>query len=64
MMGGSALREIDRSTAWLAGLIEATEVVTTSAEPCEPAIMTAFRHRLAVHSGLQSLLERSPPIVT
>jgi hypothetical protein len=36
----------DPSTIWLAGLIGAAEVVAASAEPCDPAIVKAFRHRL------------------
>jgi len=36
----------DPSTVWLAGLIEAAEVLAASAEPCDPAIVRAFSHRL------------------
>jgi hypothetical protein len=36
-MGRSALPSTDRSTVWLADLIEATEVVAASAQPCDPA---------------------------
>ena len=32
----------DFSTVWLADLIEATEMVAASAEPCDPAIVKAF----------------------
>ena len=42
----STLPGADPSTIWLADLIEATEVVAASAEPCDPAIMKAFSHRL------------------
>src|SRR6476620_11332651 len=42
----STLPGADPSTVWLADLIEATEVVAASAEPCDPAIVRAFRHRL------------------
>ena len=31
---------------WLADLIEAAEVLGASAEPCDPAIVRAFSHRL------------------
>ena len=41
------LRSSDPSTDWLADLIEATEVVAASAEPCDPAIMNAFRDHLS-----------------
>jgi len=34
-MGRSALPRTDRSIVWLADLIEATEVVAASAQPCE-----------------------------
>jgi len=40
------LRSADPSTVWLADLIEATEVLAASAEPCDPAIVKAFSHRL------------------
>jgi hypothetical protein len=45
-MDRSTLPSADPSTVWLADLIEATEVVAASAEPCDPAIVKAFRHRL------------------
>ena len=45
-MGRSALPNTDRSITWLAELIAATEVVATSAQPCDPAIVKAFSHRL------------------
>jgi len=48
MMGRSALPSTDRSVVWLAHLIEAAEVVAASAEPCNPAAMNAFSHRLAM----------------
>jgi len=35
-----------------ADLIEATEVVAASAEPCDPAIVTAFSHRLELRAAL------------
>ena len=53
-MNGSAA---DPSTVWLADLIEATEVVAASAEPCDPAIMKAFGHRLEVRADVRPLVE-------
>jgi hypothetical protein len=34
------------SSAWLADLIKAAEVLGASGEPCDPAIVRAFSHRL------------------
>ena len=45
-MDRSTLPGADPSTVRLAALIEATEVVAASVEPCDPAIVKAFRHRL------------------
>ena len=45
-MDRSTLPSANPSTVWLADLIEATEVVAASAEPCDPAIVKAFGHRL------------------
>jgi hypothetical protein len=45
-MGHSALPGADPSTVWLADLIEATKVLAASAQPCDPAIVKAFSHRL------------------
>ena len=45
-MDRSTLPNADPSTVWLTDLIEATEVVAASAEPCDPAIVKAFSHRL------------------
>ena len=59
MMGRSALPSTDRSTVWLADLIEAAEVVTASAEPCKPAAMEAFSRRLAMCADVQT---RSEPV--
>jgi len=42
----STLPSADPSTVWLADLIEAAEVLAASAEPCDPAIVRAFSHRL------------------
>src|SRR6267154_5196186 len=50
-MDRSTLRSADPSTVWLADLIEATEVVAASAEPCDPAIVKAFSHRLEFRAG-------------
>ena len=50
-MGRSALPSTDRSTVWLADLIEATEAVAASTELCDPALVTAFIHRLEMHAG-------------
>ena len=47
-MGRSALSSTDRSTVWLADLIEATEVVAASDKPCDPAIVKAFSNRLGM----------------
>ena len=43
---GRSVSSADPSTAWLADLIEAAEVLAASAEPCDPAIVRAFSHRL------------------
>jgi hypothetical protein len=48
MIDRCALSSTDRSTVWLADLIEAAEVVAASAEQCDPAAMKAFSHRLAL----------------
>ena len=42
----STLPSADPSTVWLADLIDAAEVLAASAEPCDPAIVRAFSHRL------------------
>jgi hypothetical protein len=47
-MDRSNLPSADPSTVWLADLIEATEVLAASAEPCDPATMKAFSNRLAM----------------
>ena len=51
-MDRSTLPSADPSTVWLADLIEAAEVVAASAEPCDPAKLKAFGHRL--ESGARS----------
>jgi hypothetical protein len=57
-MNRSALPSADRGTVWLADLIEATEVVAASAEPCDPAIVTAFSHRLEMRADIGLLSNR------
>ena len=49
-MDRSTSPSADPGTVWLADLIEATEVVAASAEPCDPAIVKAFSHRLECSS--------------
>jgi hypothetical protein len=56
-MGRSILPSADLSTVWLADLIGATEVVAASAEPCDPAIVTAFSHRLELRADVRPLFE-------
>ena len=56
-MDRSALASADPSTVWLADLIEATEGVAASAEPCDPAIIKAFSHRLELHADVRPLFE-------
>ena len=57
-MDRSTLPNADPSTVWLADLIEATEVVAASAEPCDPAIVKAFSHRLELRADVR------PPVRT
>jgi hypothetical protein len=57
----STLTSADPSTVWLADLIEATEVVAASAEPCDPAIVKAFSHRLGSHARGQASYSNRPP---
>jgi hypothetical protein len=47
----------DRGTVWLADLIETTEVVAASSKPCDPAIMTAFSHRLEMRADIRPLFD-------
>jgi hypothetical protein len=56
-MDRSILPSADPSTIWLADLIEATEVVAASAEPCDPTIVKAFSHRLELRADVRPLLE-------
>ena len=51
-MDRPTLPSADPSTVWLADLIEATEVVAASAEPCDPAIVKAFSHRLELSADV------------
>ena len=55
-MDRSTLPSANPSTVWLADLIGATEAVAGSAEPCDPAIVKAFRHRLELRVDVR------PPI--
>jgi hypothetical protein len=54
----STLPSADPSTVWLADLIEATEVLAASAEPCDPAVIKAFNNRLEM--ALLPLLPAMP----
>jgi len=54
-MDPSALSSTDRS--WLAGLIQATEMVATSAEPCDPATVKAFSDRWAMRADDRPLFD-------
>jgi hypothetical protein len=60
LMGRSALPSTDRSIVWLADLIEATEVVAASAQPCDPAIVKAFSHRLEKRADVRPLFGPAP----
>jgi hypothetical protein len=59
LMGCSALPSTDRSTVWLADLIEATEAVAASAQPCDPAIVKAFSRRFEMRA-VRPLFEPAP----
>jgi hypothetical protein len=56
-MGSSALPSADRSSVWLADLIVATEAMVASAQPCDPAIVKAFSHRLEMRTDVRTLRE-------
>ena len=56
-MGRSALPSTDRSTVWLAHLIEAAEVLAASAEPCDPANVKAFGDRLEMRVDVRPPLD-------
>jgi hypothetical protein len=57
MMARSALPSTDRSTVWLADLIEAAEVVAASTKPCSPAAMKAFGDHLAMSANVLTRFE-------
>jgi hypothetical protein len=66
---GRSVPSADPRTVWLADLIEAAEMLGASAEPCDPAIVRAFSHRLetpglaptAVRSALHRLIAQDEP---
>ena len=53
---GRSVWSSDPSTAWLADLIKAAEVLGTSAEPCDPAMVRAFSHRLETPGEVRNRL--------
>ena len=58
LMDRSTLPSADPSTVWLADLIEAAEVLAVSAEPCDPAIVKAFGHRLKMRADVRPLFQK------
>jgi hypothetical protein len=54
--GPSTLPTADPSSVWLTDLIEATEVLAVSAEPCDPAIMKAFSNRLEMRADRETVI--------
>jgi len=56
-MDRSTLPSADPSTVWLTHLIEASEVLAASVEPCDPAIVKAFSHRLEMRTDVRPLFE-------
>src|SRR3954453_15798338 len=58
---GLTVPSADPSTVWLADLIKAAEVLAASAEPCAPAIVRAFSHRLEIPG--QALLPSEVPFI-
>ena len=58
-MDRPTLPSADPSTVWLADLIEATEVVAASAEPCDPAIVKAFSHRLELRADVRPPFDKA-----
>ena len=48
----------DHSTVWLTDLIEAAEVLAASAEPCDPAVVKAFGHRLKMRADARPLFQK------
>jgi hypothetical protein len=63
-MGRSALPITNASTVWLSDLIEATEMIATSAASCDPAVVKAFTHRLQMQLDHRLLFERTYPGLT
>ena len=62
-MGRSAIPCSDPTTVWLEDLIEAMEAVAGSNEPCAPAIVKMFSHRLDFPgAGTVSVLGASEPL--
>ena len=57
-MDRSTLPSADPSTVWLADLIEATEVLAASAEPCDRAIVKAFGLRLKMRADARPLFQK------
>jgi len=51
-MDRSTLPSADPSTVWLTDLIETSEVLAVSTEPCDPAIMKAFSSHLEMRRPL------------
>jgi len=52
-MERSALLSTDRSAAWLASLIEATEVVAACTGPCDAAILKSFNDHLEMQADIR-----------
>ena len=57
VMAHTALASDNASSIWLSGLIEATEAIATSAQPCDPATVKAFTHRLQMRPAAAPVLE-------
>ena len=57
LMDRCTLPSADPSTVWLTHLIEASEVLAASVEPCDPAIVKAFSHRLEMRTDVRPLFE-------
>jgi hypothetical protein len=60
IMDRSAVPNTSNSTVWLADLIQATEAVASSAEPCDPTIVAAFSHRLEMRADVRMAREPLP----
>jgi hypothetical protein len=56
-MDRSTSPRADPSAVWLADFVEAMEAVAATAETCDPAIVKAFRHRLALRADVRPLFE-------